>query len=88
MGVTKKLKTQLGENLHHIDYRMMRIKNPPETVTSLPKGVWVPISVAAHLLNCSGQTLRLMMFSNQLEAVKFPVGPTLVNIEKYMVEKP
>lgn len=81
------MKTQLGEDLHHVDYKKMRIKNPPERVTALPKGVWVPISVAAHMLNCSGQTLRLMLFTNQLKAIKFPVGPILVNIERYMVDK-
>jgi len=82
------LKTQLGEDLHHVDYKKMRIKNPPESVLSLPKeGTWVPISVAAHMLNCSGQTLRLMVITRQLKAIKFPVGPILVNIERFMVDK-
>lgn len=79
---------QLAERIADVDYKSARLINPPERVERLPRGVWVPISVAAHLLRCSGQTLRLMIFTRQMKAIQFPVGPILVNIEKYMMEKP
>lgn len=79
---------QLAERIADVDYKSARLINPPEKVEKLPRGVWVPISVAAHLLRCSGQTLRLMIFTRQMKAIQFPVGPILVNIEKYMMEKP
>lgn len=70
-----------------LNYSLLREKNPPEAVTGLPKGVWIPISVAAYLMGCSQQTVRLMQMTKQIRSIKFPVGPILVDLERYMVDK-
>jgi hypothetical protein len=69
-----------------LNYTLLKVKNPPEPVRGLPKGVWIPISVAAYLMGCSQQTVRLMQLTRQIRSIKFPVGPILVDISRYMVD--
>lgn len=83
----KTRRAPLAHGVGYINYKRLKVENPPQAVSLLPKGVWVPISVAAYLIGYSGQTIRLMQLSKQISSIKFPVGPILVNIERYMVEK-
>ena len=46
----------------------------------LEKGIWIPISIAAHLRGISGQTIRILHSSGKVKGVKFPVGPLLVRL--------
>ena len=79
-------KEPLTHGMDGIDYKLLKKQNPPEPVDGLPRGVWVPISIAAYLIKYSGQTIRLMQMTKQIRSIKFPVGPILVNIERFMVE--
>jgi len=77
----------LATHIHDVDYKKMRKKNPPELVEAMPHGIWVPVSVAAFLLKCSGQSIHLMRLTKQLKSIRFPKGPILVNIERFMAEE-
>jgi len=77
----------LSQKVSYVNYKKMRRENPPLPTNGLPKGVWVPVSVAAYLLKCSGQLIRLLYLSKQLNAIKLPGCPILVNMEKYMVDQ-
>lgn len=47
----------------------------------IPKGTWLPISVVAHLTNYSVATIRNLCINKVARAIRFPVGPVLVNYE-------
>jgi hypothetical protein len=53
----------------------------------LEKGVWLPISVAAHLRGISGQTVRILYLSGKVKGIKFPVGPILVRLKDVPYKK-
>ena len=66
--------------IHNIDHKKARRESRPKKVKRLPPGTWVPMSVAAFMLGCSKQTVHLLRLTHQVEAIKFPVGPLLVNV--------
>jgi len=44
--------------------------------------IWLPVSVAAYLLNISCQTIRLLHSTGQIIGVKYPYIGLLVNINE------
>lgn len=75
-----------------VNYRQARKwKKPKRHSKTVPKGQWLPISIIAHLTGVSHQTIRLLYLSDQIDGLKFPVGPMLINldeVEDILAEKP
>lgn len=53
----------------------------------LKKGIWLPISVAAHLRGVSQQTVRILYLSGKVKGIRFPVGPILVRLSDVPYKK-
>lgn len=71
----------------NIDYKKARRAVKPtipdgRSKDDMPDGIWLPISVVAYMTKCSQQTIRLLFLSAQIDGLKFPVGPLLVNLEQ------
>ncbi len=53
-----------------------------EIVNDLPKkGVWLPVSVVAHITKYSSMTINRLIHNKILNAIKFPKCITLVNLQ-------
>lgn len=48
-------------------------------VEKIPGGVWLPISIVAQQTNYSVAMIRTLCMNKVVKAIKFPVGPVLVN---------
>ena len=57
-------------------------KKPKRHTKTMPAGRWLPISIVAHLTGLSGQTIRLLYLSDQIDGLKFPVGPILIDLDQ------
>jgi len=55
----------------------------PKKVEKLPSnGTWVPLSIAAHIKNHpNGMMIRWQYLNGEIQCIKFPVGPLLVNLD-------
>ena len=62
-------------------YKYLNSKKNREVTETIPQeGIWLPISVVAHITGFSSQKVRLDYLQNKVEGIKFPVGPILINI--------
>lgn len=54
----------------------------PTRMKKLPKtGIWLPISIAAYLRGWETSLMvRWMYLNKEIEGIKLPVGPLLVNL--------
>ena len=69
-----------AQGIHNVDYKKLNKAHKPRKVKSVPPGIWLPVSVAAYLYECSTQTIHLLRLTQQIEAIKFPRGPILVDV--------
>jgi hypothetical protein len=69
-----------AQGIHHVDYKKMNKIHKPTKVRTIPPGIWLPVSIAAYLYECSTQTIHLMRLTQQIAAIKLPRGPILVDI--------
>lgn len=66
-----------------VNYRQANKWVKPKKFTkNVPDGTWFPISIVAHLTGLSHQTIRLLYLSEQIDGLKYPVGPLLVDLDQ------
>ena len=70
-----------------MNYDLVNMEDPTKKVDTLPEGSWIPISIAAKVAGCSSQMIRFLYMNKVVDAIKFDVGPILINAteikEKY-----
>ena len=70
----------IAKDIHKLNYKRLSQENKPKSVTQLPPGIWVPVTVAAILLGCTSQTVYLLRITRQIKSIKFKRGPMLVDL--------
>ena len=60
-----------------------KIRKPKEVEKLPSNGTWVPLSIAAYIKNYPTEMMiRWAYLNNEIQFIKFPVGPLLVNLDE------